>query len=475
MTTLFPGGLDDFTNPTSGTQLSATGIKHHQQHTDLNDAVEALERYVGANGSVSGVYYSLTSLSGQITTVYGVISGSSGGGVADDQRLVLAVHTGLTAERVFTAGAGLSGTDAGAGSTYTARIYPTGVTSGTYYEPAIVVNAQGQLTFASDAGAGDGFVSGVPLMPRIVTSMWFADYLALTDRVYFTTRVTTGAWYYIDRVTDYPVLIATFSGRTPNIFIYSTIITGFLIGNGTSAAFAATVTGGIIYTGIASLGMEGGACVRTTVSGKTIYTGDRAKSAISVWDPASNTQPVTGISIGNNVGDTGRDVVFVSGVDSVFSLNVNSDIAQIDCTTNTVVLTISGLGLNLSAGASLTYNLNANRIFCCGTNSSANKTWYFTPGSTGKTDLDFPAGFHGSNGAEACYSLGNFVYFCTNAASPAVTLVLDAINLTWKHPLGVSEATATTANKPQFMVGIAAEGVYYQGTSTAGFWTYGRL
>jgi hypothetical protein len=50
VTTSFPGGLDDFVNP-AGTSL-LTSPDHAGQHTDLNDAVEALEAKVGVDGSL---------------------------------------------------------------------------------------------------------------------------------------------------------------------------------------------------------------------------------------------------------------------------------------------------------------------------------------------------------------------------------------------------------------------------------------
>lgn len=49
MTTNFPSGLDDFTNPTSGDTLDSPD--HATQHADVNDAVEALQAKVGVNGS----------------------------------------------------------------------------------------------------------------------------------------------------------------------------------------------------------------------------------------------------------------------------------------------------------------------------------------------------------------------------------------------------------------------------------------
>jgi hypothetical protein len=50
VTTSFPSGLDNFTNP-AGTSL-LTNPDHAGQHTDLNDAVEALEAKVGVDGSL---------------------------------------------------------------------------------------------------------------------------------------------------------------------------------------------------------------------------------------------------------------------------------------------------------------------------------------------------------------------------------------------------------------------------------------
>lgn len=49
MATNYPSGLDAFTNPTSGDTLDSPD--HASQHSDVNDAVEALQAKVGVNGS----------------------------------------------------------------------------------------------------------------------------------------------------------------------------------------------------------------------------------------------------------------------------------------------------------------------------------------------------------------------------------------------------------------------------------------
>ena len=56
----FPGALDTFSNPSSSTQLSAAGTPHATQHTDANDAIEALEAKVGITASTPVASTALT-------------------------------------------------------------------------------------------------------------------------------------------------------------------------------------------------------------------------------------------------------------------------------------------------------------------------------------------------------------------------------------------------------------------------------
>jgi hypothetical protein len=58
MATNYPTSLDAFTNPTSTDLL--TSPSHSQQHSDINDAVEALEAKVAIGNTVLGTYTSYT-------------------------------------------------------------------------------------------------------------------------------------------------------------------------------------------------------------------------------------------------------------------------------------------------------------------------------------------------------------------------------------------------------------------------------
>jgi len=51
MASNFPSSLDSFTNPSSTDAMDSVSVPHASQHSDLNDAVEALQAKVGADSS----------------------------------------------------------------------------------------------------------------------------------------------------------------------------------------------------------------------------------------------------------------------------------------------------------------------------------------------------------------------------------------------------------------------------------------
>ena len=75
MATNFPASLDSLTNPTSSDSLNSPS--HSAQHSDLNDAVEALEAKVGADSSAvsSSHDYKIADHASRITTLEGATNG----------------------------------------------------------------------------------------------------------------------------------------------------------------------------------------------------------------------------------------------------------------------------------------------------------------------------------------------------------------------------------------------------------------
>ena len=86
MATNFPTSLDTFTNPNSGNTLDSPS--HSVQHSDINDAVEAIEAKIGVGSSTAGsatAGYALVNTSGGTTaySLLGVTGLSSGTAVAN--------------------------------------------------------------------------------------------------------------------------------------------------------------------------------------------------------------------------------------------------------------------------------------------------------------------------------------------------------------------------------------------------------
>lgn len=70
MATQYPNSLDNFVNPNPNDKLNSATVPHSQQHTDLNDAVEALQTVLGVNpaGSHLTVKDRIINVEGQIST-----------------------------------------------------------------------------------------------------------------------------------------------------------------------------------------------------------------------------------------------------------------------------------------------------------------------------------------------------------------------------------------------------------------------
>lgn len=74
MATNYPSQLDVLINPTATDALNSVTVPHHQQHTNLNDAVEALQTVIGINpaGSHLTVKDRIIALESNISSLNGL-------------------------------------------------------------------------------------------------------------------------------------------------------------------------------------------------------------------------------------------------------------------------------------------------------------------------------------------------------------------------------------------------------------------
>lgn len=102
MPTNFPSGLDNFTNPTAADNLNSVLVPHADQHSNENDAIEALEAKVGIDGSLvtGSLDYRVTQVEG--STHSPVTLGTANGLILSGQQLSMGL-AGATATGTLSA------------------------------------------------------------------------------------------------------------------------------------------------------------------------------------------------------------------------------------------------------------------------------------------------------------------------------------------------------------------------------------
>ena len=112
MASNFPSSLDTFTNPSSTDAMDSVSVPHATQHSDLNDAVEALQAKVGADSSAvaSSHDYKIAQLEAQGSSGLVVLSETLFGPTSTAQftSAFSATYTNYRAILSVTANAGLA-------------------------------------------------------------------------------------------------------------------------------------------------------------------------------------------------------------------------------------------------------------------------------------------------------------------------------------------------------------------------------
>lgn len=109
MATNFPTSLDTFTNPNSGNTLDSPS--HSIQHSDINDAVEAIEAKLGVGSSTAGsatAGYALVNTSGGTTSWTTIGTAGITSGTATNGQVLTANGSGAVSFTTLSSTSGLT-------------------------------------------------------------------------------------------------------------------------------------------------------------------------------------------------------------------------------------------------------------------------------------------------------------------------------------------------------------------------------
>jgi len=209
--------------------------------------VTGLTGYMYANGSsavTASTTIPTTALSGTITNAQ--LANSTISGVALGSNL-----------NALTIGTGLSGTSYNGSGAVTIAISNTTVTAGSYTNASLTVNAQGQITAASNGtapvtsiGVSAPITSTGGTTPTIgITQATTSTngYLSSTDWNTFNSKQPAGTYVTSISISSSNGFAGTSSGGATPALTLSTSVTGLLFGNGTAIA-AATISAPLSYS-----------------------------------------------------------------------------------------------------------------------------------------------------------------------------------------------------------------------------------
>lgn len=97
MTTAYPEAFDNFNNPLSGDTQNSVTVPHSLQHTNINDAVEAIEQELGVNPSGAGdtVVARFTTIEAAIAAVAVTAASALADGTVTAAKLATNAVTGI--------------------------------------------------------------------------------------------------------------------------------------------------------------------------------------------------------------------------------------------------------------------------------------------------------------------------------------------------------------------------------------------
>ncbi len=336
--------------------------------------------------------------------------------------LALATSTEFTNERVLVAGVDLTLTDAGAGSTATMDHDDTAVTPGTYLSANVTINQRGHITVASSNSLHDYttllITNNALPVPSSITNGAELYYASEIDTLYLiANNGATGKLYYINRVIDAAVLLATYTSKRTQFAIYSPVSGLLYICYTNSWMSVNPTTGAVVTAAVTTVQADAGAAIRTSTGIIYSVSGDKK---IYRTDPATDLIVGAGVTL-TTFPLTNNAIAYSPSNDCMYIGLSNGSIDRYDCSTNTVAANFSVFSGGGGAG-SVIYASDTGLLYITNLNGASIKT--IDPASdTVANTYAFPAGCSATGGQKE-FNFGDYVYIGTQITGDPYAAIL---------------------------------------------------
>ncbi len=495
---VFPTTLPGLTatNPTNADTL-ATG-PHHTLHTDERVAIDAMAAKLGITNSADtashdyklaffgavedsitahagGTQASAFALDATKSSHHITVCATAGDSVKLPTLVVGEKHyvfnSGIAACQVYGAGTSTinnlstaSGVSVNPGS----GVMFCGISTGKWY-------TNGLSAGSDHADYTNGFmrnISSGAINFANSTGGYYMAYVPSLDKLFFTEVTANGKLRYIDRVTDCPVDIATYTSKQTRHFIYSTVSGLIYISYGTQTMSVNTTTGVIVTAAIGPGGVmrsDGGFAIRSTTG--VIYCASFSLSGVTRIDPVTDTQ-VGSVVLSSKITGNGPICIAYNPSDDKMYIPANDGTMMVyDCTTDT----FSNITTGAFTGSSSTinavmYSAETNLIYyvCAGTGNTSLKT--IAPNGTAIANTyNFPASYTNNftGGGIFLYEFGGYIYICSQIGTPAsIVLIFNKSTSTFVGTIFPYQAGNSFRGFP--FAGVLSERVLYIGNGIGG-------